>query len=78
MDATLDQDEWAKEIEIKKKKGEKVQQCVGCKCSNTQCLKLYCECLKNKATCGPLCQCKKVGEANEICLNTPMHTKERR
>lgn len=36
----------------------RVQQCMGCKCKNTKCLKLYCECLRNKATCGPACQCK--------------------
>ena len=78
MAATMTQDQWRKQIEQKKKSGEKVQQCVGCKCNNTQCLKLYCECLKNKATCGDNCQCKKDGKADEICLNTMDHEEKRR
>ena len=28
-----------------------------CKCEKSQCLKLYCECLKNGEFCGPACSC---------------------
>jgi hypothetical protein len=28
-----------------------------CTCKNSQCLKLYCECLKHGETCGPECSC---------------------
>lgn len=51
--------------------------CAGCKCKNNQCLKLYCICLANNATCGPECQCKKL-QKDGICLNTPNNADERR
>lgn len=50
-------------------------QCQGCKCKNTKCLKLYCECLRNKATCGPLCQCNK--DKGQECNNNDFYIPER-
>ena len=34
----------------------------GCNCKNSRCIKLYCECLKRNAYCGPHCNCRN-------CLN---------
>lgn len=53
----------------------KAQQCQGCRCKNTKCLKLYCECLRNKATCGPLCQCQN---GASVCYNNDEHSQERK
>ena len=40
--------------------------CKGCKCKpETKCLKRYCICLKENATCGPDCGCQK-----DNCENT--------
>ena len=36
---------------------------VGCKCSKTRCLKLYCDCFQNNKTCAATCSCV-------ACLNT--------
>lgn len=44
-------------------------QCAGCKCKNNKCLKLYCVCLRNKATCGDECGCNRL-EGDENCHNT--------
>lgn len=33
--------------------------CKGCKCRKGLCLKRYCECLRNNATCGNQCGCHK-------------------
>ena len=46
----------------------------GCKCKNTMCLKLYCECLRNNATCGPACQCTRQGGE---CRNNTEHDHDR-
>ena len=35
-----------------------------CNCKRSQCLKLYCECFANNATCGPSCQCN--GCSNDV------------
>lgn len=39
----------------KQRKANPAVVCAGCKCKNNQCLKLYCVCLANNATCGPEC-----------------------
>ena len=36
-----------------------VTKCKGCKCRKGLCLKRYCECLRNNATCGGQCACRK-------------------
>ncbi len=41
-----------------------------CSCKKSRCLKLYCECFRGGATCGPSCKCKS-------CCNTPEFEKER-
>jgi hypothetical protein len=54
---------------------------MGCKCKNTKCLKLYCECLRNKATCGPSCQCKQLptdAGDNDECNNNDSFKEQRR
>lgn len=57
----------------------RVQQCMGCKCKNTKCLKLYCECLRNRATCGPACQCKQSPKtAVDVCNNNEEFKEERK
>lgn len=37
--------------------GRRQLQDEGCNCRNTKCLKLYCECLRKGAICGPHCNC---------------------
>ena len=37
-------------------KSEK-QEISGCKCKNSKCLQLYCECFKSRSYCGPACSC---------------------
>ena len=44
-----------------------VTKCKGCKCRKGHCLKRYCECLRNNATCGPDCGCSK----HASCKNMP-------
>ena len=73
IDETLTQEQlYARQLSTE----PSIQQCAGCKCKNTKCLKLYCECLRNKAVCGPECQCNKVGEDN--CYNNFEHKDERK
>ena len=50
--------------------------CQGCRCKNNKCLKLYCICLRNKATCGPECGCNKL-EGDDNCHNMPERLLER-
>ena len=60
----------------KQRKANPAVVCAGCKCKNNQCLKLYCVCLANNATCGPECQCKKLLK-DGICKNNEEHTDSR-
>ena len=48
------------ELHEQQRKKDPNAACAGCKCKNNQCLKLYCVCLANNATCGPACQCTKL------------------
>lgn len=36
-----------------------------CNCKKSQCLKLYCECFKAGATCGPDCRCENCKNSDE-------------
>ena len=44
--------------------------CTSCNCRRSRCLKLYCECFKNRGYCSADCNC-------DNCHNTPRHEKER-
>ena len=39
-------------------KKSSVRQTTACKCKNSRCLKLYCECFSVNSFCGPNCSCK--------------------
>lgn len=43
-----------------------VTKCKGCKCRKGLCLKRYCECLRNNATCGSQCGCHKYFRCNNL------------
>ena len=44
--------------------------CTSCNCRRSRCLKLYCECFKNRGYCSADCNC-------DNCHNTPHYEKER-
>jgi len=75
---TVSQEEWFANLQFQG--GKSIQQCAGCKCKNAKCLKAYCVCLRNKATCGPSCQCKKQGDTidEEACYNNNDHKEIRK
>lgn len=50
---------------------------VRCKCSSTNCLKLYCECLRNDLVCGPNCACKECKNTEEEAGPTGERTRVR-
>ena len=48
---------------------KKVSQIIKCKCKQSKCLKLYCDCFANSLVCGMECQCQN-------CNNTENNSKE--
>ncbi|KAK8802793.1 hypothetical protein JH06_1877 [Blastocystis sp. subtype 4] len=44
--------------------------CTSCNCRRSHCLKLYCECFKNRGYCNSECNCL-------ACYNNPRHEEER-
>lgn len=44
--------------------------CTSCNCRRSHCLKLYCECFKNRGYCNSECNCL-------ACFNNPRHEEER-
>lgn len=44
---------------------KKKNQSIYCKCLNSQCIKMYCECYQNSLQCGSNCKCKNCNNTQE-------------